>query len=127
MVRARWPVPRIDTVGDLAAWLALDAGELDWFADVRGLGARGRDERAAPLPLRARCRATTGPPRVIERPKPRLKALQRRILHELLDSIPVHEAAHGFVARALGALPRLAAHRAAAWSSGSISRTSSPP
>jgi hypothetical protein len=49
-VRAPWPVPRIDTLGDLAEFLS-----------------------------------------------PRLKALQRRILHEILDWIPVHEAAHGFV------------------------------
>ena len=34
---------------------------------------------------------------MIEQPKPRLKALQRRILHEIVDWIPVHEAAHGFV------------------------------
>ena len=57
MVRARWPVPRIDTVGDLAAWLELEVGELEWFADVRGLERRGRRRAPAPLPLRARCRA----------------------------------------------------------------------
>jgi hypothetical protein len=34
---------------------------------------------------------------VIEAPKPRLKALQRRVLHEILDFIAVHDAAHGFV------------------------------
>ena len=45
MVRARWPVPRIDTVGDLAACLELDAGELEWFADVRGLERVVDDER----------------------------------------------------------------------------------
>jgi hypothetical protein len=39
-VRAPWPVPRIDTVGDLAAFLELEIGELAWFADVRGLSAR---------------------------------------------------------------------------------------
>ena len=39
----------------------------------------------------------SGPPRVLEAPKPRLKALQRRLLHELLDFVPVHPAAHGFV------------------------------
>jgi hypothetical protein len=34
---------------------------------------------------------------VLEAPKPRLKALQRRVLHEILDWIPAHDAAHGFV------------------------------
>lgn len=35
---------------------------------------------------------------MIERPKPRLKTIQRRLLHEILDWIPAQEAAHGFVA-----------------------------
>jgi hypothetical protein len=95
-VRAPWPVPRIDTVGDLAAFLELEIGELAWFADIRGLERVVSDERLrhyryVHLPRPA------GPSRVIEQPKPRLKALQRRILHEVLDWIPVHEAAHGFV------------------------------
>jgi hypothetical protein len=34
--------------------------------------------------------------RVIERPKHRLKVIQRQILHEILDWIPAHNAAHGF-------------------------------
>src|SRR5262245_28256792 len=34
-VRAPWPVPTIDTVGDLAERLELDAGQLAWLADVR--------------------------------------------------------------------------------------------
>ena len=34
---------------------------------------------------------------MIERPKTRLKAIQRRILREILAWIPVHDAAHGFV------------------------------
>lgn len=33
---------------------------------------------------------------MIEVPKPRLKALQRRVLHGILDLIPPHAAAHGF-------------------------------
>ena len=65
----RWPVPRIDTVGDLAELLELDAGQLAWLADVRGLERDGARRAAAPLPLRAACRATHGPPRVIERPE----------------------------------------------------------
>ena len=92
----RWPVPVIDTVGDLAAFLDLEVGALEWFADVRGLervvARRGlRHYRYAQVPR------ASGPPRVLEAPKPRLKALQRRLLHEMLDWIPVHPAAHGFV------------------------------
>src|SRR5262249_20203524 len=34
--------------------------------------------------------------RLLEMPKARLKALQRRILHEILDHVPPHEAAHSY-------------------------------
>ena len=38
----------------------------------------------------------SAPPRPIARPKRRLKEIQRWILHEILDAIPAHDAAHGF-------------------------------
>jgi len=44
-VRAPWPVPRIDTQGDLAAFLELEHGQLAWLADVRGLERTAADER----------------------------------------------------------------------------------
>lgn len=95
MARGRWPVPRIDTVGDLADRLELDPGQLDWLADVRGL------ERTSTGKLRnytyVRVPRRAGPPRVLERPKARLKEIQRWILRELLAWIPTHDAAHGFV------------------------------
>ena len=93
---ARWPVPRIGTVGELAAFLELEVGALEWFADVRGLERVVRDERLRHYRYTQLARAS-GPPRVLEAPKPRLKALQRRVLHEILDFVPVHPAAHGFV------------------------------
>jgi hypothetical protein len=37
------------------------------------------------------------PVRLLEQPKARLKAAQRRVLGEILSPIPVHPAAHGFV------------------------------
>jgi RNA-directed DNA polymerase len=37
-----------------------------------------------------------GPPRVIEQPKRLLKECQRRMLHQILDAVPPHDAAHGF-------------------------------
>ena len=95
MAPTRWPVPRIDTVGDLAERLELDPGQLAWLADVKGL------ERRATGKLRnytyVRVPRRHGPPRVLERPKLRLKEIQRWILHELLVWIPPHDAAHGFV------------------------------
>ncbi len=38
MRAAGWNVPAIETPGDLADWLALTPGELDWFADLKALG-----------------------------------------------------------------------------------------
>jgi retron-type reverse transcriptase len=95
MGRRRWPVPVIASVGALATFLDVSDGELAWLADARGLertveSERLRHYRYAALPRGAR------PMRLIERPKPRLKAIQRRILHEILDWIPAHDAAHGF-------------------------------
>jgi len=91
-----WDVPPIVTVGELADWLDLKPTELDWFADQRGL------ERKVPRgPLRHYryhwlSKRVGGSARLIESPKQRLKAIQRRILNGILGSIPLHEAAHGF-------------------------------
>jgi RNA-directed DNA polymerase len=96
MVRRRWPVVELDTKTELAALLELDASRLDWLADIRGLertveSEQLRNYRYAWLPR------TAAPPRVLEQPKSMLKAAQRRVLREVLDWIPAHEAAHGFV------------------------------
>jgi hypothetical protein len=81
----------------LAERLQLDAGALDWFADCQARGARGRTG-AGPLGhYRYRWEPKrTGGARLVEAPKPRLKAIQRTLVRSLLDRIPPHEAAHGF-------------------------------
>jgi hypothetical protein len=95
MGRMRWPVPPLATVADLAAFLELDYGRLQWFADVRGLERSVAAER-----LRNYRYAWFSRPgssvRLIERPKHDLKETQRRILREILDHVPAHDAAHGF-------------------------------
>lgn len=96
MGRARWAVPTLSTEADLAAWLDLDPEQLGWFADTRGLE---RITRATPL-QHYRCTWLDRPallPRLLEAPKPRLLALQRKVLHDVLEKIPPHDAAHGFV------------------------------
>ena len=88
-------LPALPTLATLAAWLGLTAAELDWFADYPGHAAR---VPAGPL------RHYTyqwlsqrgGKVRLLEMPKHRLKTIQRRLLHEILDRIPPHEAAHGY-------------------------------
>ena len=84
--------PAIESVGALADWLWVEVSQLEWFADLKGLG------RCAPLdhyhyrilPKRS------GNIRFIEAPKRRLE-VQRQILEWILDRIPIHPAAHGFV------------------------------
>lgn len=91
-----WPIPRIETVGDLAEWLQLTPSELSWFADLKGLGYKHPHPRLAHYHYRVLTK-TTGSIRLIETPKSRLKSLQRRILVAMLDRIPAHLAVHGFV------------------------------
>ena len=89
------PVPPLATPGDLADWLALPLGQLDWLSDERRIHGRATQPvfqhyRYAAIPK------ATGATRLLEAPKPRLKALQRRILHGILDAVPLHPHAHGF-------------------------------
>jgi hypothetical protein len=91
---ASWQVPAIVTAGVLADWLGICPGELDWFAD-----RQGREAKVPPGPLRHytyQWLRTSRKARLLEAPKARLKAIQRRILHDILDCIPPHDAAHGF-------------------------------
>jgi hypothetical protein len=90
-----WGVPALATPAALAGWLGLDLPRLDWFADCQG-----REARVPAGPLRHyRYRwlsQPSGKVRLLEVPKQHLKAIQRRLLHEILDRIPPHEAAHGY-------------------------------
>jgi hypothetical protein len=89
-------LPELDTPGALAAWLEISPGQLEWFA-----GMRGGDRNRCAGPLRHyRFRIIDkggGRARVIEAPRPRLRAIQRRLLGRLLDAVPTHPGAHGFV------------------------------
>jgi retron-type reverse transcriptase len=95
---AAWDVPVIESAGALADWFGLTPGELDWFADLKGLGYKRRQ----PLLRHYHYRVLTksdGSLRLIEAPKTRLKAIQRRILAEILEKSPPHPAVQGFVKR----------------------------
>lgn len=93
---ARWSLPPIESAGALAAWLALMPAELDWFADLKGLAARGHGAGLEHYRYRLISKPSGGM-RLIEAPKQRLKAIQRQILSQILDRIPPHPAVHGFV------------------------------
>jgi RNA-directed DNA polymerase len=95
-VAEAWPIPRIETIGVLAGWLELDPSELGWMADLKALGYKRPQPRLEHYHYRMLAKAS-GSIRLIETPKPRLKKLQRRILAEILDHVPSHPSAHGFV------------------------------
>jgi hypothetical protein len=90
-VRMRWNTPRIDHVAALAEFFDVGGDELDWFADRREINRYARDPRLRHYHY------TWLPHRLIEAPKPRLRALQRRVLDEILARLPVHHSVHGFV------------------------------
>ncbi|MFY1594738.1 reverse transcriptase family protein [Micromonospora sp. WMMD737] len=91
-VRRPWHTPVVDDVGALAAMLDLSVAHLDWYADRRAMNRRATDQQLHHYRYR-----WAGRGRLIEAPKTRLRALQRRLLAEVLSRIPVHPAAHGFV------------------------------
>jgi hypothetical protein len=88
-------VPQLSSPCQLAEHLRLTPAELDWFA-----GCKGRARGAGPGPLRHYAyhwlTGRHGRARLLEIPKARLKAIQRRLLHEILAGVPVHKAAHGY-------------------------------
>jgi len=90
-----WELPRLETAGELANWLEIGVGELEWFADLKGLGRKKGETRLRHYSYRV-LRKDAARVRLIEAPKGRLKALQRPILSGILEMIPVHGAAHGF-------------------------------
>ena len=87
----RWPVAEWATVDELARGLDLRDGEPEWFADPGGWLRRAPEGRLHHY------RAVWRADRLLETPAPRLAELQRRIRRRVLDRIPVHPAAHGFV------------------------------
>jgi hypothetical protein len=121
---ASWPVPPLATPAALAGWLGLEPTRLEWFAD-----RPGHEAAVPPGPLRHYTYhwlpKPSGTWRLLEVPKARLKALQRRVLHDLLDHIPPHEAAHGY--RRGRSIATFAGPPAGvAWCCGSTFATSSP-
>ena len=90
-----WSVPRLRTVGELAEWLQVPCSQLEWFADLRHWESKTDLERLRHYRYRW-VGSGAGRVRLIEAPKPRLKAIQRLLLHEVLCRIPPHEVAHGF-------------------------------
>jgi len=97
MGRRRWPVPVVADTTALARLLEVPLDQLAWLTDVQG---RQRRTREGPYHL-YRYRWVVRPgavPRLLEAPTPLLRAVLRRLLADVLRWVPVHPAAHGFVA-----------------------------
>jgi hypothetical protein len=89
-------LPPIATPKDLADWLGLPLDQLDWLADTKRLQGKTAIRVLHHYTYRFTAKRN-GTLRLLEAPKPKLRSVQRRILHEILDLVPPHENAHGFV------------------------------
>lgn len=97
MVSHPFPAARVDDAGGLARLLDCSVPELLWFADPKGLQRRASSPRLQHY-LSRWITSGNGSARLLEAPKYRLRQAQRTVLSQLLDPVPVHPAAHGFVA-----------------------------
>lgn len=92
---ANCTLPDVPTVGDIAQWLNISSGSLGWMAQW-GYRSRTDENESLGHYYYRWVEKRSGGHRLLEIPKPRLRNIQRRILHELLEYVPAHEAAHGF-------------------------------
>jgi RNA-directed DNA polymerase len=83
-------IPPLPDPAAVAAAAGVTVGALRFLTFHRGVSATTHYRRFL-IPKK------TGGTRRISAPLPRLKALQRWVLQEVLSKVPVHDAAHGFV------------------------------
>ncbi len=93
-----WRLPVIESCGGLADWLWLAPNRLEWFADCKGLNRKLPSLKLQHYRYQIVSKPSGGI-RLLESPKAELIDIQRRILSGILDRIPAHPAAHGFVKR----------------------------
>ena len=91
----RFNLPVFHTPEELANWVGLPLNRLAWLVH-RFSGGRPETEGAAHYHFRW-FKKRLGGWRLIESPKSVLKAVQTKILRELLDNVPAHGTSHGFV------------------------------
>jgi hypothetical protein len=108
MGESRWPVPPLDDLADLGRMFGLTQTDLAWFSDRKGLERTATAEGLRHYRYRWAAKRSGGL-RLIEEPKPVLKHLQRVVLREILDKVPVHPAAHAFC-RSRSAVSYASAH-----------------
>lgn len=94
---SRFKLPVFDAPEELAAWLKVPLRKLAWLSDYHHNNAEADAQSKLSHYHYVWLKKRSGGFRLIEAPKPLLKAVQERILREILDHVPPHPAAHGFV------------------------------
>lgn len=89
-------LPAFRTPEELARWLGVPLGQLGWLAGRFFENQRPQSEAEAHYHFHWVSKKTGGY-RLIEAPKPLLKQVQTQILRGILDKVPAHTNAHGFV------------------------------
>lgn len=89
--QARPGLPDVQDAASLAAAMGITVGELRWLTFHRRVSETSHYARF-------RIPKKTGGTRLISAPMPRLKDAQRWVLEQILEPVPLHDAAHGFVA-----------------------------
>jgi RNA-directed DNA polymerase len=87
--KMRATLPALNNIDDIARALEVSTEELNAINPPFGY-------TRSPYRMMLRTKAN-GLPRLLEIPSAALRVLQRRVLHRLLDHVPVHGAAYGFV------------------------------
>lgn len=93
---AMFGLPELRTPDDLARWLRVPLGRLAWLTGRFFENERPQSEQEAHYHFHWVKKKTAGY-RLIEAPKVLLKTVQTQILRGILDKVPAHPAAHGFV------------------------------
>jgi len=89
-------IPAFQTPQELADWLKIPLGQLAWLVNRFDEHQRPEDIKKSHYHYQWKAKRSGGE-RLLEIPKPRLRAVQGRILREILDKVPPHASAHGFV------------------------------
>ncbi len=93
---AVYGLPDLRTPENLAHWLDIPLGKVAWLTGRFFENERPQSEQEAHYHFHWVKKKTAGY-RLIEAPKVLLKAVQSQILRSILDRVPAHPAAHGFV------------------------------
>ena len=89
-------LPFLDTPESIANWLEIPIGQLAWL--VHRFEQNGRPDEVHKSHYHYHwMKKRSGGFRLIESPKSLLKQVQYQILDQILDIVPAHNAAHGFV------------------------------